>query len=77
MEKVEDIVNEEAKNNIPKASRKKKTKWLSEEAINIAHRRREMKTKGASKGNVKGLNTDFYDKLRKTKISISKRHASK
>ena len=36
----EDIVKEEAKNNIPNASRKKKAKWLSEEAINIADRRK-------------------------------------
>ena len=56
---VEKVVKEEAKNNISKASRNKKAKWLSEEAKNIANRR-EMKTKGASSEDIKGLNADFH-----------------
>ena len=58
-QEVEDIVKEEAKNNIPKASRKKNAKCLSKEVINIADRRRESKTKGTSREDIKRLNADF------------------
>ena len=64
-----------SKNNIPKVSRKK-TKLLSEEAINIADRRREMKTKAASRGHEaakRRLPTTSSEK----QINISKRHAEK
>ena len=73
-QEVEDIVKEEAKNNIPK-SRRKKAKCLLEDAIDIADRRREMKTKGASREDIKQLNANVQQARKKR--GISKRHAKK
>ena len=43
---VHDIVQEAVIKNIPKKKKCKKTKWLSEEALKIAEKRREAKGKG-------------------------------
>ena len=43
---VRDIVQETGINNIPKKKKCKKAKWLSEEALQIAMKRREAKDKG-------------------------------
>ena len=43
---VYDIVQEVVIKTIPKKKKCKKTKWLSEEALQIAEKRREMKGKG-------------------------------
>ena len=43
---VPDIVQEVVTNNIPKKKKCKKAKWLSEEALQIAEKRREGKGKG-------------------------------
>ena len=43
--KVRDIVQETGIKTIPKKKKCKKAKWLSEEALQIAVRRREMKVK--------------------------------
>ena len=43
---VRDIVQEAGIKTIPKKKKCKKTKWLSEEALQIAVKRREMKGKG-------------------------------
>ena len=43
--KVRDIVQEAGIKTIPKKKKCKKTKWLSEEALQIAVKRREVKTK--------------------------------
>ena len=42
-QEMEAIVKDEAKNNIPKARKPKKGKWLTKEAIHIADKRREAK----------------------------------
>ena len=44
--KVHDIVQETGSKIIPKKKKCKKAKWLSEEALQIAVRRREVKSKG-------------------------------
>ena len=44
-----DIVQETAIKTIPKKKKFKKAKWLSEEALQIAVKRREMKSKGKKK----------------------------
>ena len=44
--KVHDIVLETGIKTIPKKKKCKKTKWLSEEALQIAVKRREAKSKG-------------------------------
>ena len=41
-----DIVQETGINTIPKKKKCKKAKWLSEEALQIAVKRREVKSKG-------------------------------
>ena len=41
-----DIVQETGMKTIPKRKKFKKAKWLSEEALQIAEKRREMKDKG-------------------------------
>jgi len=44
--KVHDIVRERGIKTIPKKKKCKKAKWLSEEALQIAVKRREVKSKG-------------------------------
>ena len=44
--KVQDIVEEAVIKTIPKKKKYKKAKWLSEEALQIAMKRREAKGKG-------------------------------
>ena len=53
-----DIVQESVIKNIPKKKKHKKGKWLSEEALQIAVKRREVKSKG-EKGRYKLLNAEF------------------
>ena len=43
---VHDIVHEAVTKTIPKKKKCKKAKWLSEEALQIAEKRREVKGKG-------------------------------
>ena len=47
---VHNIVEEAANKTIPKKKKSKKAKWLSEEALQIAKERIEMKSKGEGKG---------------------------
>ena len=53
-----DIVQEAVIKAIPKKKKCKKAKWLSEEALQIAVRRREMKSKG-EKERYSHLNAEF------------------
>ena len=55
---VHDIVQETGIKTIPKKKRCKKAKWLSEEALQIAVKRREVKSKG-EKERYTHLNADF------------------
>ena len=55
---VHEIVQEAGTKTIPKEKKCKKTKWLSEEALQIAVKRREVKSKG-EKGRYKHLNAQF------------------
>ena len=56
--KVHDIVQEIGSKTIPKKKKFKKAKWLSEEALQIAVKRRERKSKG-EKERYKHLNAEF------------------
>ena len=47
---VRDIVQETGIKTIPKKKKRKKAKWLSEEALQIAVKRREAKSKGEKEG---------------------------
>ena len=55
---VHDVVQETGIKIIPKKKKCKKAKWLSEEALQLAEKRREVKSKG-EKEKYKHLNADF------------------
>ena len=63
---VRDIVQETGIKTIPKKKKCKKAKWLSEEALQIAAKRREAKSKG-KKERYKHLNADFQRIARRDK----------
>ena len=64
--KVCDIVQETGIKTIPMEKKCKKAKWLSEEALQIAVRRREVKSKG-EKERYKHLNAEFQRIARREK----------
>ena len=63
---VHDIVQEGVIKIIPKKKKYKKAKWLSEEASQIAEKRREAKGKGEKKGYTH-LNAEFQRIARRDK----------
>ena len=63
---VRDTVREEVINTIPKKKKCKKAKWLSQEALQIAVKRREVKRKG-EKERYKHLNAEFQRIARRDK----------
>ena len=63
---VPDIVQETGIKTIPRKKKCKKTKWLSEEALQIAVNRREVKSKG-DKERYSHLNAEFQRKARRDK----------
>ena len=63
---VRDIVQETGIKTIPMEKKCKKAKWLSEEALQIAVERREVKSKG-EKGRYKHLNAEFQRIARRDK----------
>ena len=63
---VRDIVQETGIKTIPMEKKCKKAKWLSEEALQIAVKRREVKSKG-EKGRYSHLNAEFQRIARRDK----------
>ena len=63
---VRDIVQETGIKSIPMEKRSKKGKWLSEEALQIAVKRKEAKSKG-EKERYKHLNAEFQRIARREK----------
>ena len=63
---VRDIVQETGSKTIPKKKKCKKAKWVSEEALQIAMKRREMKSKG-EKERYTHLNAEFQRIARRDK----------
>ena len=63
---VRDIVQETGIKTIPKKKKCKKAKWLSEEALQIAVKRREVKSKG-ERERYKHLNAEFQRIARRGK----------
>ena len=61
---VHDIVQEAGTKTIPKKKKCKKAKWLSEEALQIAVKRREVKSKGEKE---RYLNAEFQRIARRDK----------
>ena len=66
---VQDIVQEAGIKTIPKKRKRKKAKWLSEEDLQIAEKRREAKGKG-EKERYKHLNAEFQRTAFSSKESI-------
>ena len=66
MDKVRDIVQETGIKTIPVEKKCKKTKWSSEEALQIAVKRRETKSKG-EKERYSHLNAEFQRIARRDK----------
>ena len=67
---VPDIVQQTGIKNIPKKKKCKKAKWLSEEGLQIAVKRREAKSKG-EKERYKHLNAEFQRIARRYKKAFS------
>ena len=63
---VHDIVRETVIKTIPKKKKCKNAKWLSEETLQIAVKRREVKSKG-EKERYKHLNAEFQRMARRDK----------
>ena len=63
---VHDVIQETGIKTIPKKQKCKKAKWLSEEALQIAVKRREVKSKG-EKERYTHLNTEFQKIARRDK----------
>ena len=55
---VHNIIQEAENKTIPKQKKRKKAKWLSEEALQIAKERREVKSKGEQERYIQ-LSADF------------------
>ena len=66
---VRDIVQETGSKTIPKKKKCEKAKWLSEEALQIAVKRREVKSKG-EKERYTHLNAEFQRIARRDKKSL-------
>ena len=67
---VHDIVQKTEIKTIPMEKKCKKAKWLSEEALQIAVKRREVKTKG-EKERYTHLNAEFQRIARRDKVFLS------
>ena len=70
------LVQETVINNIPKKKKCKKAKWLSEEALQIAMKRREAKNKGEKERYIH-LNAEFQRIARRDKKAFSAINAKK
>ena len=64
---VHEILQETGSKTIPKKKKCKKAKWLSEEALQIAVKRGEAKSKG-EKERYTHLNTEFQRRVKKCRI---------
>ena len=64
-----DIAHEAVINTIPKKKKCKKAKWLSEEALQTARKRREAKSKG-EKERYTHLNAEFQRIARRDKKAV-------
>ena len=65
-----DIVQETGIKTIPMEKKSKKAKWLSEEALQIAEKRRELKSKGEKERSTH-LNAEFQRIARRDKAFLS------
>ena len=73
---VHDIVQEAGVKTIPKKKKCNKAKWLSEEALQIAEKRKDTKSKG-EKERYSHLNAEFQRIARRDKKAFLRDHAKK
>ena len=73
---VHDIIQETGSKTIPKKKKCKKAKWLSEQALQIAMKRREAKSKG-EKERYTHLNAEFQRIARRDRKAFLSDHAKK
>ena len=73
---VRDVVQQTAIKTIPKKKKCKKTKWLSEEALQISEKRKDAKGKG-EKERYNHLNAEFLRIARRDKKTSSVINAKK
>ena len=73
---VHDIAQETGIKTIPREKKRKKAKWLSEEALQIAVKRQEVKSKG-EKERYTHLNAEFQRIARRDKKAFLSGHAKK
>ena len=73
---VHDIVQETGIKTIPKKKKCKKSKWLSEEVLQIAVKRKEVKSKG-EKERYTHLNAEFQRIARRDKKAFLNDHCKK
>ena len=66
---VHDTVQETGIKTIPKKKKCKKAKWLSDEALQMAEKRREVKSKGKKERDTH-LNAEFQKRARRNKKSF-------
>ena len=66
---VHDIVQKTGSKTMPKKNKCRKAKWLSEEALQIAVKRREVKSKGEKKRYIH-LNAEFQRITRREKKAL-------
>ena len=66
---VHNPVQETVTKTIPKKKKYKKAKWLSEEVLQIAEERREVKGKGERERHIQ-LNAEFQRILRRDKVKV-------
>ena len=71
---IHDIVQETGIKTIPKKKKCKKAKWLSEEALQIAVKRKDVKSKG-EKERYTHLNAEFQRRARRDKKAFLSDHA--
>ena len=71
-----DIVQETGIKTIPRKNKCRKAKWLSDEALQIAVKRREVKSKG-EKERFKHLNSEFQRIARRDKKAFQAINAKK
>ncbi|CAF1389444.1 unnamed protein product, partial [Didymodactylos carnosus] len=65
-QEIRDIINDETKRNIPTIQKKKKNNWISSSTLEIAKKRREVKSNGNRQAFTK-LNVEFQRAARKDK----------
>ena len=69
-QEIKKVITHAAKDHIPKAKHRKRSPWLSAEAVAIANKRRELKNDGADKAEIQQANSAFQKLARRDKANF-------